>query len=263
MSKRRRKVLPQEPVRCIIESLGHDGRDIARTGGKVQFVDGALPGETVMGKVVGSRSKFDELRTLEVLEPVPERQQPPCDFADLCGGCSLQHMSPDAQIRFKENTLREHFAHFGGIEPEQWIEPMDSPSLGYRRKARLGVRFVSKRDSVLVGFREKRNSFLADINRCVVLDPRIGERIDDLRQLIRQLEAFQHIAQVEVACGDDVAAMIFRNMIPLSENDRAALVAFGQAHDLHIYMQPKGPDTVNRIWPEHGEERLSYRLPEL
>ena len=169
MSKRRRKVLPQEPVRCEIESLGHDGRGIARTEGKVQFVDGALPGETVMAKMVSTRSKFDELRTLEVLEAAPDRQQPPCEFADLCGGCSLQHMSADAQIRFKEDTLREHFAHFGGIEPEQWIEPMRSPdTLGYRRKARLGVRYVKARESVLVGFREKRNSFLTDISECVV-----------------------------------------------------------------------------------------------
>lgn len=262
MSRRRRKALPSEPLPCFIETLSHDGRGIAREEGKTRFVDGALPGERVMAKMVSSRRKFDELRIEEVLEASPERIAPPCDYADLCGGCSLQHMAPDAQIRFKENTLREHFAHFGGIEPEQWIEPMTSPSLGYRRKARLGVRFVAKRDSVLVGFREKRNSFLADINRCVVLDPRIGERIEPLRYLIRSLDAYQHIAQVEVACGDDVAAMIFRNMIPLGDHDLTALVAFGQAHDLHIYLQPKGPDTVHRIWPEEGEERLSYRLPE-
>ncbi|MEP6145783.1 MAG: TRAM domain-containing protein, partial [Nisaea sp.] len=102
MSRRRRKALPKEPVRCDIEKLSHDGRGIARQDGKTQFVDGALPGETVMAKMISTRSKFDELRSLEVLESVPERQTPPCEFADLCGGCSLQHMSADAQIRFKE-----------------------------------------------------------------------------------------------------------------------------------------------------------------
>ncbi|CAN0602901.1 unnamed protein product, partial [Ectocarpus sp. 12 AP-2014] len=153
MSRRRRKVLPKEPVRCVVETLSHDGRGIARQDGKIQFVDGALPGETVMAKVVGSRSKFDELRTLEVLEAAPERVTPPCDYADLCGGCSLQHMEADAQIRFKEDTLREHFAHFGGIEPDQWVAPMRSPdTLSYRRKARMGVRYVPARESVLVGF---------------------------------------------------------------------------------------------------------------
>lgn len=263
MSRRRRKVLPKEPVRCVVESLSHDGRGIARQEGKIQFVDGALPGETVMAKVVGSRSKFDELRTVEVLESAPEREVPPCDYADLCGGCSLQHMAADAQIRFKEDTLREHFAHFGGIEPEEWVAPMRSEStLGYRRKARMGVRYVQARESVLVGFREKRNSFLTDIDRCVVMDPRIGERITPLRELLHSLDAFNRIPQVEIACGDDAAVMVFRNMDDLSDRDRAALIAFGQAHDLHIYLQPKGPDTVHRIWPEQGEERLSYRLEE-
>ncbi|RBW50612.1 23S rRNA (uracil(1939)-C(5))-methyltransferase RlmD [Marinobacter sp. F3R11] len=264
MSRRRRKVLPTEPVRCEVEKLSHDGRGIARQDGKILFVDGALPGETVMAKVVSTRSKFDELRTLEVLVAAPDRQTPPCEFADLCGGCSLQHMSSDAQIGFKEDTLREQFAHFGGIEPEEWIEPMRPEStLGYRRKARMGVRYVKARESVLVGFREKRNSFLTDIDRCVVLDPRIGERIRPLRTLLHSMDAYARIPQVEVACGDDAAAMVFRNMDELSSSDRDKLVEFGQAQDLHIYLQPKGPDTVHRIWPEsagRGEERLDYRL---
>ncbi|WP_417545865.1 23S rRNA (uracil(1939)-C(5))-methyltransferase RlmD [Marinobacter sp.] len=268
MSRRRRKVLPTEPVRCDVEKLSHDGRGIARQDGKILFVDGALPGETVMAKVVSTRSKFDELRTLEVLEAAPDRQTPPCEFADLCGGCSLQHMSSDAQIGFKESTLREQFAHFGGIEPEEWIEPMRpgdtlESTLGYRRKARMGVRYVKARESVLVGFREKRNSFLTDIDRCVVLDPRIGERILPLRELLHSMDAYARIPQVEVACGDDSAAMVFRNMDELSISDREKLVAFGQAQDLHVYLQPKGPDTVHRIWPESAgrdDERLSYRL---
>ncbi|SDX23605.1 23S rRNA (uracil(1939)-C(5))-methyltransferase RlmD [Marinobacter mobilis] len=262
MSRRRRKALPTEPVRCDIEKLSHDGRGIAHQDGKIQFVDGALPGETVMAKVVSTRSKFDELRTVEVLQSVPERGVSPCDYADLCGGCSLQHMDAEAQIDFKENTLREHFAHFGGIEPEEWVAPMRADTLAYRRKARLGVRFVQKRESVLVGFREKRSGFLADIDRCVVMDARIGERITALREIIHELDAYQRIAQVEVACGDDVAAMVFRNLDALSEGDQEKLIGFGQAHDLHIYLQPKGPDTVHRIWPSEGEERLSYRLEE-
>ncbi len=264
MSRRRRKVLPTEPVRCDVESLSHDGRGIARQEGKILFVDGALPGETVMAKVVSTRRNFDELRTLEVLETAPDRQTPPCEFADLCGGCSLQHMSNDAQIRFKENTLREQFAHFGGIEPEQWVAPLrPDNTLGYRRKARLGVRYVKARESVLVGFREKRNSFLTDIDRCVVLDPRIGERILPLRELLHSMDAYARIPQVEVACGDDTAAMVFRNMDDLGSGDREKLIAFGQAHELHIYLQPKGPDTVYRIWPESAgrdDERLDYRL---
>ncbi|OEY66913.1 23S rRNA (uracil(1939)-C(5))-methyltransferase RlmD [Marinobacter sp. X15-166B] len=263
MSRRRRKALPTEPVSCVIERLSHDGRGIAhQDDGKIQFVDGALPGETVTAKVVGSRRKFDELRTLEVQQPASDRIAPPCEFADLCGGCSLQHMSNDAQVAFKEDTLKQHLAHFGGIEPQEWVAPMRSDTLGYRRKARLGVRYVTKRESVLVGFREKRNSFLTDIDRCIVLDPRIGERITALREVVHSLAAYQRIAQIEVACGDDEAALVFRNLDPLSDADQAILEAFGEQHDLHIYLQPKGPDTVHRIWPQQGEERLSFRLPE-
>lgn len=260
MSRRRRKSLPVEPVQCEIEKLSHDGRGIAYQNGKIQFVDGALPGESVVAKVVSSRSKFDELRTIEVLTASPERTTPPCNFADLCGGCSLQHMAGDAQIEFKQQTLSENFAHFGGVEPLHWEPPMRSPDLAYRRKARLGVRFVPKRDSVLVGFREKRNTFLTDITECVVMDPRIGERITEIRELLYGLEAHNTIPQIEVACGDDAAALVFRNMEALSGQDYEALVSFGQAHDLHIYLQPKGPDTVHRIWPAEGEERLSYRI---
>src|SRR5690606_29259208 len=113
MSRRRRKPLPQEPVHCQVETLSHDGRGIAREQGKARFVDGALPGESVMAKMLNSRSKYDELRAVEVLEASPERVAPPCAHADLCGGCSLQHMESDAQIRFKEQTLKEQFAHFG------------------------------------------------------------------------------------------------------------------------------------------------------
>jgi 23S rRNA (uracil1939-C5)-methyltransferase len=219
-----------------------------------------------MARMVVSHRKFDELRTLDVVEAAPGRQTPPCEFADLCGGCSLQHMEGETQIQFKEKTLREHFAHFGGIEPEEWVAPMHSQStLGYRRKARLGVRYVPARESVLVGFREKRNNFLTDIDRCVVLDPRIGDRIMPLRAMLHELDAHARIPQVEVACGDDAAAMVFRNMDELSGADRKKLIAFGQAHDLHIYLQPKGPDTVHRIWPEsadRNEERLSYQLAE-
>lgn len=263
MSRRRRTPrIPAEPVSATIESLSHDGRGVARMEGKTAFVDGALAGETVTARYVDRRRKFDALRTLEVTEnPSAERVEPPCPHADICGGCSLQHLDPQAQIRFKEHTLREQFAHFGGIEPEEWAAPLTGDRLGYRRKARLGVRYVPKRGEVLVGFREKRNSFIAAIDSCAVLDPRVGNAIEDLKSLIAGLSVYDRVAQIEVACGDDEAALVFRHLDPLSEADEAALVAFGQARNLHIYLQPKGPDTVHRIWPAEGAERLSYRLP--
>lgn len=263
MSRNRKKKLPQEPVERVIESLSHDGRGIAHDQGKTQFVEGALPGERVLARFTNIRRRFDELRAEEVLEAAPDRVTPPCPHAGICGGCSLQHLDSDAQIRFKEATLREQFAHFGGIAPAQWEAPMRGPSQGYRRKARLGVRYVRKRDEVLIGFREKRNSFIADIDACAVLDPRVGRRLADLRVLVRSLSVYDAIAQIEVACGDDVAALVFRHLRPLTAEDCEKLVSFGQAHDLQIYLQPGGPDSVHRIWPEAGPERMSYRLASL
>lgn len=260
MSRRRKKSLPAEPVSCQIERLSHDGRGLAHHEGKIQFVDGALPGERVLARFTGSRRRFDELRAVEVIEASAERVPEPCAHAGICGGCSLQHMAPSAQIQFKEATLREQFAHFGGIQPEQWVPPMQGPELGYRRKARLGVRYVSKRDEVLIGFREKRNSFITDVEHCPVLDPRVGMQLPALRDLVRGLTVYRAIAQIEVACGDEAAALVFRHLEPLQDSDLEALVTFGRAHDLQIYLQPGGPDTVHRLWPEGGQDRLSYRL---
>ena len=261
MSRKQKRKLPPEPIECLIESLSHDGRGVARSQGKTQFVDGALPGERVLARFTRVRGRFDELRTETLLEAADDRVEPPCPHAGICGGCSLQHLDADAQIRFKEATLREQFAHFGGIEPDQWEQPMRGPSLGYRRKARLGVRYVSKRDQVLIGFREKRSSFIADIDACVVLDPRVGQRLTELRQLVRSLSIYRAIPQIEVACGDAAAALVFRHLEPMTAADLEKLVRFGQAYDLQIYLQPAGAESVHRIWPESGPERLSYSLP--
>ncbi|MCG8609538.1 MAG: 23S rRNA (uracil(1939)-C(5))-methyltransferase RlmD [Pseudomonadales bacterium] len=262
MARRRTKKLPQEPIEVKIEKLSHEGRGIAYTDGKTQFVEGALPGETVMAKFVDSRGKFDELATVEVLVPGPDRVEPPCAHAQLCGGCSLQHMESKRQIELKESVLLEQLQHFGQITPDELIPPMVDQTTGYRRKARLGVKYVHKRDEVLVGFREKRSSFLTDIRQCEVLDPRIGTRMMDFREMLATLDARQSIPQIEVAAGDDCVALVFRHLVPLTEQDIERLIAFGQAHQFDIYLQPKGPTTVHRIWPAEGAGRLTYRLPE-
>ncbi|MBF5056267.1 RNA methyltransferase [Alcanivorax sp. 521-1] len=259
MGRRRKKKLPEMPVAATIESLSHDGRGIARLDGKTTFIDNALPGEQVFFQYTYMRRKFDEGRAVEILEASPDRVEPPCAHALICGGCSLQHVAPASQIRRKEEVLAEQLAHFGGLQPESWLAPLTGPVTGYRGKARMGAKYIDARGETLVGFREKRNSFIADLHRCEVLIPEVGHRLDDLRALMDGLESRHRIPQIEVARGDDAVALVFRHLDPLPAADLAKLVAFCQDKGLQLYLQPGNESTVHRVWPEQGEERLYYR----
>ena len=256
---RRRKQLPTVPVEVVVESLSHDGRGIARPDGKTTFIDNALPGERVRFLYTYMRRKFDEARAETILEPAAERVTPPCEHAGLCGGCSLQHLDPEAQIRRKQAVLEEQLAHFGGLVPGQWLAPLTGPRTGYRSKARLGVKYVEARDEVLVGFREKRSSYLARLNACEVLIPAVGHALRDIADLIHGLEARRRMPQIELAAGDDDIALVFRHMDPLTESDQARLVDFCRQRGWHCYLQPGNETTVHRVWPEQGDERLHYQ----
>lgn len=264
--KRREKLQARPPVELHIERLSHEGRGIARLDGKLIFVQSALPGETVQAAYTFTHKKYDEARVLDVLTASPDRVEPPCAHFSICGGCSLQHLGRSAQIAFKQGVLEEQLKHFGGIEPEQWLPPLLDAELGYRRKARLGVKFVIKKDALLVGFREKQSNFLADIERCVVLDDRIGNELMALREVINGMEMRASIPQIEVAAGDDEVALVFRHMEALPTSDVAALVGFSAARRWHLYLQPAGPDSVHRVYPprdaEPRENRLHYALPD-
>jgi 23S rRNA (uracil1939-C5)-methyltransferase len=256
----RRKPFP--PAReLVVETLSHDGRGIARPGGKTTFIDGALPGETVLVQYTQVRGKFDEARTLEVRVPSPDRVTPPCAHADRCGGCSLQHLGGDAQVGLKRRMLEEQLRHFGGLTPVRWLPPLRGPVTGYRSKARLGVKYVETRGEVLVGFREKRNHFIAALDSCEVLVPAVGAALPALSALIASLDCKRRLAQIEVAVGDLDTALIFRHLDPLSAADQEALIDFCRQRGWHCYLQPGNEDSVHRVWPEQGEQRLSYDHP--
>lgn len=256
---RRRKQLPQEPVPARIESLTHEGRGVTHIDGKAVFVDGALPGEDVMFRYTRRKRAYDEGTTVEVLQASPDRVRPRCAHFGVCGGCSMQHLATDAQIRAKQQVLLDDLTRIGGVEPETVLPPLTGPVWGYRRKARLGVKDVIKKGRVLVGFRERRSPYLAELERCEVLDSRVGPYLGELGRLIEGLHARGRIAQIEVALGDETGVLVFRNLDPLGEADRGALLAFGRAHGLRIYLQPGGPDTVQ---PLEGESTaLNYALP--
>lgn len=257
MARRQRKqTLPTTLIESPIESLSHDGRGIARVEGKTVFVEGALPSETVRFQYTRLHKKYDEAKVVEVIHAAEDRVDAKCQHFGICGGCSLMHLDPAAQLRHKHATLVEQLAHFGQLAPEQWLEPMTGPIWGYRRKARLGVKFVIKKEKVLVGFREKGSPFLAELTQCEVLDPRVGLRLAELGTMIAGLDAFNRIAQIEVAMDDKQTALVFRNLDPLSAEDQQRLIDYGQQNDLWIYQQPGGPDTVSPLWPANPQ--LAY-----
>lgn len=255
-----RKSMPVEAFPAHIESLEHDGRGVAHVEGKTTFIEGALPGEDVMFHYLNQRKRYDEGKVSEVLTPSSDRVEPKCPHFGVCGGCSLQHMDANAQIYAKQQIMLDNFKHIGNVQPETALEPLTASHWGYRRKARLGCRYVAKKESVLVGFREKRSGWLAEMSRCEVLHPAIGERIMELRQLIGSMRAYDKLAQIEVAIGDEVIALVFRNLETLVDEDIERLTQFGQQYNIHIYLQPKGPDSAYLIWPEVSQ--LSYRLDE-
>ncbi len=256
---RRKKKLPTEPRLAKIESLTHDGRGVARVADKTVFIDGALPDEEVLFRYTRVRSNYDEGEVLEVKTASPHRVTPACEFFHSCGGCSLQHLDPAEQIQVKQTTLLDNLSRIGKVQADILLPPLTGPIWGYRQKARLGVRYVHKKERVLVGFREKHSAFLADMRQCKILNPLIGERLEDLSQLIRQLSCYKQIAQIEVAVGEEGVALIFRHLVELTESDKQRLIAFGQQYHFQIYLQPKGPDSVTLLWPESAS--LSYRLP--
>jgi 23S rRNA (uracil1939-C5)-methyltransferase len=243
-----------------ITDLSHDGRGVARIDGKTVFVSGALLGEQVRLKIRKRHRNFDEAETIEVLTPSPHRVEPRCSHFGQCGGCSLQHLDATAQIEAKQRVLVDNFARIGKVEPESWLPPLTDEAWGYRRKGRLSVRAVAKKGRVLVGFREESNPrFVADITHCDVVHPAIGSRIGRLGELVGSMDAAAEIAQIEFAAGDDTVALVFRHLKPLSEGDRAKLIAFAQQHGFAIYLQPGGISSVHPLWPENP--RLAFRVP--
>lgn len=241
-----------------IEDLAEDGRGVARADGKVLFVAGALPGERVRARVVARRRRHDEAVALEIFERSPERVEPRCPHFGRCGGCALQHLAPEAQLAWKARQLAETLRRVGGIEPERWDPPLAGPAWGYRRKARLSVRLVPKKGRVLVGFRERDPRKVAELERCPVLDPRVGEQIAALAECLGGLSAAGALPQVEVALGDADGALVLRHLAPLDDADRERLAAFAADSGLAILLQPGGTESLR---PLAREPRLDYELP--
>lgn len=262
MKKNEKNIVKNEQPTARIHALSHDGRGIATVQNKTTFITGALPEETVVYRAAQKHSHYNEALLVDILQPSSARVPPPCLHFGVCGGCSLQYMNMETQLQFKEKTVLDQLMHFGRIQPESVLPPLQASHLGYRRKARLGVKFVFKKNKLLVGFREKSSRYLADLQQCLVLHPAVGQRLLALAELIQSLEQYQTIPQIEVAMGDTDAALVFRHLLPLSDADRRKLVNFGENHQFHLYLQPNPPAKVQKCWPPDSVERLRYTLPE-
>jgi 23S rRNA (uracil1939-C5)-methyltransferase len=227
-----------------ILDLAHDGRGVARVEGKAVFIEGALPAERVRFRVLKRRRHMDEAGLVEVLVASPERAAPRCAHFGICGGCSLQHLSPAAQLAAKQRQLLENLQRIGSVQPERVLEPLRGPQWAYRRRARLGVKFVHKKGRVLAGFREREKPYIADIRHCDVLLAPLGNLPAELAALTETLTIREKMPQVEVAAGDRATALVFRVLESPSAADLEKLAAFGAQHGLQIFLQPGGLDTV-------------------
>lgn len=247
-------------MEATIESLTLEGYGVAHVDGKIVFIDGALPGEQVTFRYTSHKAKHDEGKVETVLTPSPERVEPKCPHFGVCGACSWQHIALDAQIHHKQQAMLEQLKRIGKVEPETVFEPLVADGWGYRRKARLGARWVRKKGKALVGFREKDGGFLAELNHCDILHPTLGEHLSDFQALVSSLDARESIPQIEVAVGDNATALVVRHMEALSDGDTAKLLAFAHEFGYQLYLQPKGPDTVHCLYPENPE--LYYAHPQ-
>ena len=244
-----------------IESLDLEARGIARREGKVVFVEGALPGEQVLASSVRRKPSYEIARVDEVLLPSSQRVAPRCPHFGVCGGCAMQHLEPAAQVAIKQRALEDTFAHIGKLKPGRMLPPLQGPSWGYRYRARLSVRFVPKKGGVLVGFHERKSSYVADMRECHVLPRHVSDMLMPLRAMIASMSAPGRMPQIEVALGDGVTVLVLRHLEPLTDNDLAVLRAFAAERGVQWWLQSKGPDTVHPLDPAHAD-KLAYALPE-
>ena len=248
-----------------ITSMDMDAQGVTRRAdGKVVFVDGALPTEWVSAKTRRKKNNWEQADLLQIHRESSQRVRPGCPHfglhAGACGGCKMQHMHVSGQIAIKQRVLEDNLWHLGKVVPETVMRPIEGPSWGYRFRARLSVRYVAKKGKVLVGFHERKSRYIADMETCKVLPPHVDALLMPMRELIASMDARETCPQIEVACGDEVTALVLRHLEPLSDADQQHLRSFAAAHNVQWWLQPKGPDTVRLM--DEGGAQLSYGLPD-
>ena len=249
-----------------IQSLDMEGRGVGHltnedgTPGKVIFVEGALPGESVSFQSFRKKPKWEAGTLTELHNQSSLRVEPKCTYFGICGGCAMQHLEPSAQVAIKQRVLEDNLWHIGKVRAEQVMRPIFGPTWGYRYRARLSVRNVQKKGGVLVGFHERKSSYIADMKTCEILPPHVSAMLVPLRRLVESLTIFEQMPQIELAVGESVTALVLRIMAPLTAEDEQKLRAFADEYRIQWWLQPKGPDTVYPFYPT--DVQLEYVLPE-
>lgn len=244
-----------------IESVDHEARGVSHHEGKVIFLDGALVGEKVRARIYKRRPSYDQGEAISILKKGSGRVNAGCPHFGVCGGCNMQHADPTAQVAYKQRILEDNLKRIGRVNPETILPAIQGPTWGYRHRARLSVRLVEKKGGVLVGFHERNSSFVADISSCKILPPHVSVLISPLKDLVTQLSLADRLPQIEVAVGEEVTVLVFRILQDLTPLDEAHLRAFADLHGIQIWLQTKGPETVQLFYPREVPG-LYYALPE-
>jgi len=254
-----------------VESLDIDAQGIAhKADRKVVFIEGALPSEQVTANIYRNKNSFEKAVVTAIHRESSQRVRPACPHFGLhtgaCGGCKMQHLHAGAQVAVKQRVLEDNLRHIGKLKADGLLRPIEGPAWGYRYRARLSVRYVRKKETVLVGFHERKSSYVADMSECHVLPRHVSDMLVPLRELVGSLDAKETVPQIELACGDEVTALVMRHLEPLSNGDVARLRAFAAARPgLQWWLQSGGPDTVKLLDSPTGSgqaQNLSYSLPE-
>jgi 23S rRNA (uracil1939-C5)-methyltransferase len=249
-----------------IESLDMDARGVAHldnedgSPGKVIFVEGALPGERVSYSTFKKKKSWEAANMTALHRESSMRVKPKCVYFGICGGCAMQHLEPSAQVAIKQRVLEDNLWHLGKVKADTMLRPIYGPTWGYRYRARLSVRHVKKKGTVLVGFHERKSAFVADMQTCEILPPHVSAMLMPLRALIGDLSIVEQLPQIELAVGEDVTAMVLRIMAPLSADDEVKLKAFADQYQVQWWLQTKGPETAVPYYPL--DKQLHYLLPE-